>query len=116
MFCWKCGKENEEIALHCVHCGVQIKPAATGGIEDIPGMHLVLPVGCSGWAVAAGYLGLFAVTGVLAPFAIVAGILALRDLKRNPKKRGKGRAIFGIVMGILGTALAAFMALLAVRN
>ncbi len=65
-------------------------------------MRLVLPIGVSGWAMAAGYLGLFSVLLVPAPFSLAAGILALRDIKANPKKHGKGRAIFGIVMGTLG--------------
>jgi len=71
--------------------------------EEDPAMRILLPVGRSGWAIAAGYLGLFSVLLIFAPFALVCGILALFDLKRNPKKCGKGRAIFGIVMGVLGT-------------
>lgn len=34
-----------------------------------------------------------------APFALDTGILALRDIKSHPEKAGRGRAIFGIVMG-----------------
>ncbi|MBN9521139.1 DUF4190 domain-containing protein [bacterium] len=35
------------------------------------------------------------------PFALVVGILALRQLKKNQEQHGKGRAVFGIVMGAL---------------
>ena len=34
-------------------------------------------------------------------------MVAMFDLKRNPKKHGWGRAIFGTVVGLLGTATAA---------
>ena len=37
------------------------------------------------------------------PFAVLTGILAIRDMRRNPKLHGMGRAIFGLVMGSLGT-------------
>lgn len=31
------------------------------------------------------------------------GILAVRDIGRHPDKHGMGRAVFGIIMGALGT-------------
>jgi predicted acyltransferase len=64
---------------------------------------MLLPVGRSGWAIAAGYLGLISVLCIPSPFALLAGILAVREMRRNPKKRGMGRAVFGIVMGGIGT-------------
>ncbi|MBX9624440.1 MAG: DUF4190 domain-containing protein [Gemmataceae bacterium] len=72
---------------------------------DDPAMGLVLPVNTNGLAIAAGYMGLFAVLCVPAPLALVLGVLAIRQLRRNPKQWGWGRAIFGIVMGGIGTAL-----------
>lgn len=72
-------------------------------IEEMPAMRMLLPVGRSGWAIAAGYLGLFSLVLVFAPFAVLCSILAIVDLKKNPKKCGMGRAIFGLVMGVLGT-------------
>lgn len=39
------------------------------------GMRLLLPVGRSGWAIAAGYLGLLSPLSLPAPFAIAAGII-----------------------------------------
>lgn len=59
----------------------------------------LVPVGRSGWAIAAGYLGLFSVLLVFAPFAVVCGVMALRSIKKNPGLGGKGRAWFGIGMG-----------------
>ena len=66
--------------------------------------------GRSGWAIAAGYLGLLS-------FVILPGVPNRLDhfhycragtSKRNPKRHGMGRAIFGLVMGIGGTVILAF--------
>ncbi|MEO8706484.1 MAG: GYF domain-containing protein [Kofleriaceae bacterium] len=65
-----------------------------------PGLNLLLPIGPqSGFAIAAGYLGLFSFFPILAPLAIIFGVLALRDLKAHPEKRGMGRAVTGITLG-----------------
>jgi len=69
------------------------------------GMLWILPVGRSPFALIAGYLGLLSLLGVFAPFAILLGILALRQIKQNPHMHGAGRAWFGIVMGTLMTLL-----------
>jgi hypothetical protein len=64
---------------------------------------MILPVGRSGWAIAAGYLGLISVALIPAPLAVICSIIALVHLKKNPELHGMGRAIFGLVMGVLGT-------------
>jgi hypothetical protein len=79
-----------------------------------PGMRLLLPVGRSGWAIAAGYFGLFALVIVPAPLALAFGIIAIRDIvgsRNGPNpKHGMGRAIFAIITGTIGTIiLAAFL-------
>jgi Domain of unknown function (DUF4190) len=74
-------------------------------LGDDPAMRLILPVGLSGWAIASGYLGLISVLCVPSPFALITGILAILEMQRNPKKHGMGRAIFGIVMGGIGTII-----------
>jgi hypothetical protein len=74
-------------------------PPPNPSVSDDPAMRWVLPVGRSGWAIAAGYLGIFSLLGIFAPFAVIAGILGLREIKQNPRLGGRGRAIFGIVMG-----------------
>ncbi len=72
-------------------------------LTNDPAMRMILPVGRSGWAIAAGYLGLISVTCVPGPIAVIVGILAIRDIQQNPDKRGMGRAAFGIIMGMIGT-------------
>ncbi|HET6266424.1 MAG TPA: GYF domain-containing protein [Acidobacteriota bacterium] len=76
--------------------------------EDDPALRMILPIGRSGWAIAAGYLGLFSILLVPAPFAIITGILAIKDIKQNPEKHGMGRAIFGIIMGSVVVLISAF--------
>lgn len=65
------------------------------------GLQYVVPVNTNVLAILAGYAGLVSVLCFPAPFALILGVLALRQLKRNPDQHGKGRAIFGIVMGVL---------------
>lgn len=72
-------------------------------IGDDPAMRLIMPVGLSVWAIVAGYLGLLSLACFPGPLAVIAGILAIMDMKKNPKKHGMFRAIFGIVMGSIAT-------------
>ena len=65
-------------------------------------LRLLVPVGRSLWAIAAGYLGLISVLFCPAPFAVLVSLTAIWDLRRHPEKHGWGRAIFGLVMGLLG--------------
>ena len=85
----------------------QMPPAYGGPARrsegDDPMMRMLLPVGRSGWAIAAGYLGLLSFLGVFAPFSLIVGFVALRDLKQHPEKHGLGRTWFGIIMGAIGT-------------
>ncbi len=68
-------------------------------------MRALLPVGRSGWAIAAGYLGLFSLLVLPAPLALLTGIVGIVDIRRHPHRHGMGRCIFGIVMGLLGSAV-----------
>ena len=71
--------------------------------EDTLTMRMLLPVGRSGWAIAAGYVGLFSVLLCPAPIAIVLSLIAISHVRGHPDRHGMGRAVFGLVMGILGT-------------
>jgi hypothetical protein len=73
-----------------------------------PAMRLLLPVGRSFWAIAAGYFGLLSILLIFAPFALVTGVLAILDIRKNPEKHGMGRAIFGIIMGALFSLILLF--------
>ncbi|MDQ2088101.1 DUF4190 domain-containing protein [Herbivorax sp. ANBcel31] len=108
MFCRECGKEINNKAVVCVHCGVR-----TGVGEPDAVMRMLLPVGRSGYAIAAGYLGLFSPLLIPAPLAVIFGILAIRDIKKNTHKHGMVRAIFGITIGAICTVLYAYAFLIA---
>ncbi len=97
----------------CAACGRIITVPPPGGtpppqIGDDAVVRMLLPVGRSAWAIAAGYAGLFAVLFLPAPVALLLGLLAIRDLRKHPEKHGWGRAIFGLVMGTLFSLLLAF--------
>jgi len=96
----------------CAGCG-QMVTVLRPGVAPLPirplgedaGIRLLLPVGRSLWAIAAGYAGLFAVLLLPAPIALILGVVAIIDIKRHPDRHGMGRAIFGIVMGAICTLL-----------
>ncbi|MDA7977564.1 MAG: DUF4190 domain-containing protein [Pirellulales bacterium] len=95
-----------EVVPQHPHAGGHIPPGRRD-IGDDAGMRMLLPVGRSAYAIFAGYMGLFSVLGIFAPLAILFGALAVREIKASEgtahPKHGMGRAIFGIVMGVLGT-------------
>ncbi|HET6247931.1 MAG TPA: GYF domain-containing protein [Tepidisphaeraceae bacterium] len=76
------------------------RPPASGIGQDA-GMRMLLPVGRSPWAIVAGYLGLLSVIILPAPLAVIFSIIAIMDIKKHPEKHGMGRAIFGLIMGIV---------------
>jgi len=104
--CPHCQAATAAGAPACAHCGLAFcsggGPPAIG--EDAV-VRMLIPVGRSGLAIAAGYAGLLAILPIFAPIALILGILALCDIRNNPDKHGMGRAIFGLVMGILFTLL-----------
>ena len=104
MYCSRCGTENPSTNRHCTSCGQALHPPRDD-LADSRVMRAILPVGRSALAIAAGYAGLFALLIFPAPLALILGVLALRDLKRRPEKYGKGRAVFGLLLGVLGTVV-----------
>lgn len=107
--CPECGRSISDVALSCPQCGrpalvpVPLPVPEMKSLGDDPVMRMLIPVGRSGWTIAAGYLGLMSVTLLPGPLAVVLGIVAIMDIKRHPHRHGMGRAIFGIVMGLAGT-------------
>lgn len=83
---------------------------ATSGPSDA--VHWMLPVGRSWQSITAGYVGLLSLgLWALGPVAIWLGIWAIQ--KARTGGHGRGRAIFAIVTGTLGTL---FMALYLVMS
>lgn len=116
MYCPKCGAANGDNSFRCVACGEIIQPlqqVQSANMADSAVMRALLPIGRSWWAIAAGYAGLFSLLLVPAPFALLLGVLALRDLRNHPHLYGKGRAVFALIMGGLGSAGLVWAVLLA---
>jgi hypothetical protein len=78
-------------------------------LGDNAGTRWLLPVGRSPWAIVAGYLGLFSVLLLPAPLALIFALIAIRDIRRHPDRHGMGRAIFGLIMGLIFSALLGVM-------
>ena len=81
--------------------GAQPSKQAATPIGQDPMVRMLIPVGRSLWAIAAGYLGLCSVVCFPAPLALIIGLIAIRDIRRKPGVHGMGRAIFGVVMGAI---------------
>jgi hypothetical protein len=109
-FCPGCSNQLAQGAQFCNACGAPLGPPSKLGDDAMT--RALLPVGRSGWAIAAGYAGLFGLLVGPAPIALILGIIAVIHLRKRPDLHGWGRTIFGLVVGILGTAVFA-IALLA---
>ena len=116
MYCRECGKEVNEKAVMCVHCGVSTRAPSEATNEPSAALRMLLPVGRSGYAIAAGYFGICSILGILtpavqdprgllfsifAPLALTFGSLGVLDILKNRSKHGMGRAVFGIIMGLV---------------
>ena len=102
-FCKNCGNKIDDKAQVCFRCGVPVHPriVLNHEISNSAGMRALLPVGQSWLAIVAGYAGLLSIIPGVGIIAIIFGILALRDIKKNPKKHGSYRAWTGIVLGVM---------------
>ena len=68
--------------------------------KESDGLAYLVPVGRSGWAIAAGYMGLFSFFPIISYVGIAVSLVAARDLRRHPEKKGWGRVITGLVISI----------------
>jgi hypothetical protein len=91
---WRPG--SDETAL--TRAGDFLAELATAPNDD----HLVhvLPINRSGWAIAAGYVGLMSFIPVVSYAGVAVSAIAAWQLKRNPKKLGWGRVITGLVISV----------------
>ncbi len=89
---WRPGAD----ATALTRAGDFLAELATSPSDD----HLVhlLPVKRSGWAIAAGYLGLFSVIPPVCYVGLAISIYAARHLKRHPDKLGWGRVTTGLAL------------------
>ena len=105
--CHRCRAEIAQDDRFCTACGAPQTTDATR--DEMSGLTCILPVGRSVPSIVAGYLGLFSWAILPAPVAVIAGAFALWDLNRRPHLLGRGRAIFAIIAGVLGTIWGAWV-------
>ncbi|MBN2498179.1 MAG: DUF4339 domain-containing protein [Deltaproteobacteria bacterium] len=102
---WQPMAQVEELAYHLKKRNIFVPPPPPKGLGDDAAVRMLLPVGRTGLAITAGYLGLLSLTLFLAPVALLVSLIAAWDLKRRPGSHGWGRVIFGLVMGVLFTVV-----------
>ena len=97
--------------VHPVEAGdVAAAPADLGPSNAA---HWMIPVGRSGWSIAAGYMGLFSlVFGIFGPLGLVFGIATLAVSWRalvaaRAGGHGMGRVVTGFVGGSIAVAIGA---------
>jgi GYF domain 2 len=100
---WRPGAAETDLTRAGDFLGELASTGVNGGYD--PALKHVLPVGRSGLAIAAGYLGLFSFIPLVGFVGLAISILAARDLKRHPEKLGWGRVITGLVLSSLFSLL-----------
>ena len=68
----------------------------------------------SRWATISLILGIFCFVHFLGAekgiLAVIFGVLALREISKNPAIKGRGKAIVGIILGLAGVVVACYLA------
>ena len=106
IYCPKCGAPNEGGSQFCNKCGTQLEqitppmPSAQTNIGVQGTKHK------SGYATASLVLALVGI--IINPcliFAIIYGAIALNKMKKDPNLEGRGQALAGLWIGIIGLIL-----------
>ena len=96
MFCKNCGKEIDDKASVCIHCGVAV---TTAGVKD---EKKVNAFGIAGFVVSlvSLYLGIYFCIA-----SVVGLVLSIVGMVQAKKCRLNGLAIAGLVLGIISTVI-----------
>ena len=114
--CPMCGEHIAANAKVCRFCGHWLDPSSKPRRSFSTTDRLLAPVDTPLIAIAAGYLGLFSLIPFVGFIALIVSIIALRTLSKDPELPGRGRAWFGLIMGIVFTLFWVFCIILAVTR
>lgn len=105
-YCQHCGAQLKDDYAICLNCGCKNKDSLDEESTFETACRWIIPVNRTILSICAGYLAIMAIAiPILAPLALLIGILALVDLKKHPEKLGRGRAWFGVIIGGIVTIL-----------
>ena len=94
MFCKNCGKEIDDNAVVCPHCGVQVSPAYSAApVQAAPQKNTIALVGF--------ILSLF--TAIIGLICSIVGLTKVKDYTGPNDEPYKGFAIAGIIIGAIET-------------
>ena len=106
MFCAKCGAQIQEGANFCYKCGNPIVPppgAAEPSGVAAPAPPLRRTSGMATASLVCGIAGFF-FGPVLSLLAIIFSLIAFPHFAKDANLKGKGLAVAGLVLGIIGMA------------
>lgn len=89
MACPACAELIKGDARVCRHCGTSL-------LDDI---EVTNAADTNGFAIASLAFGIFFLAGVGSVLAIACGLVARRQIDRNPGQQGRGMALAGIILG-----------------
>ena len=99
MYCTKCGKKNEKDTVFCIYCGKQIMEDEKFNytVEKTPKNN---PLAIAGFVVGliSNTFGMLTIGGIV---AIILSVIALNRIKKY-NEGGRGFAVAGLILGILG--------------
>ena len=118
MYCNNCGTQNPDASSFCGKCGNRLAPAQTPPAYAPPQPCPTVAVPTrktNGMAIAALVTGIAGfLTGITSILAIIFGIVALNQIKKDPLQDGKGMAIAGIICGSIVIFLAICLIILVI--
>jgi len=106
MYCNNCGAQNPDESSFCNECGSRLAPQQNTAQQ--PQATVVPARKTNGLAIAAlvlGIAGFILPLGICSIPAIVLGIIALNQIKKEPAIEGKGMAMAGIICGSIALFL-----------
>lgn len=117
MYCSNCGREVPPQSAFCPYCQAALgAPAAMPPVQPMPPMQpmapmpygMPQPVRSSTLAMVSlvsGILGLTLCGGIGSIVALITGIMAKNEFKRDRTLTGEGQATAGVILGGIGVGL-----------